>query len=266
MKVQILGSGSEGNSALIETPECRLLLDAGFSARRLRQLAAKAGSSLEGLDAVFLTHEHGDHTAALKGLAQAGGLTVFGNRGTLENVREKVPHPVTWKTFETGATFTFRDLRVSSFSVPHDAADPVGFLLEWGDGTLFRPFCSVAWLTDLGYVTELVRQRIQQATLVVVEANHDLAMLEADKVRPWATKQRIRGRHGHLSNAATLECLTAGTDARWRRIWLGHLSRDCNCPELVRQTFAPLARERRWQLEVIDPRGASLPQCDLACW
>ncbi|MGF1451901.1 MAG: MBL fold metallo-hydrolase [Opitutales bacterium] len=263
MRIQVLGSSSSGNSALVETPECKLLIDAGFSARQLKRLAKEAGESLDGLDAVLLTHEHSDHSAGLRGLAKTPGLSVFGNRGTLNGVRNKVTRPLSWKTFETGTTFAFRDLRISTFSVPHDAADPVGYLLEWGDGTLFRPFRSLAWVTDLGYATDLVRQRIRQADLVVVESNHDVAMLEADTGRPWSTKQRIKGRHGHLSNDAAFEWLRDSEGARWQKVWLAHLSRDCNCLEIVQNRFGDLARERRWALEVIDPVGGRQPRCNL---
>lgn len=267
MRVRVLGSSSGGNCALVQTPEGKLLIDAGFSARKLHMLAKEAGESLDDLDAVLLTHEHGDHCAGLRGLAKIPGLSVFGNRGTLEEVRHRVTRKVGWKTFTTGTTFRFRDLSISSFGLPHDAADPVGYRLDWGDGSLFCPYRSMAWVTDLGYATDLVRERIRDVDLLVVESNHDVAMLEADQGRPWSTKQRIKGRHGHLSNDATFEWLRNSEGTRWRKVWLAHLSKDCNCVKLVRDRFDTIARERNWGLEVIDPNGGLQPACDLsAAW
>jgi phosphoribosyl 1,2-cyclic phosphodiesterase len=240
MRFRILGSGSSGNCALLVTAGARVLVDAGFSTRRLNRLLAEAGESLAHIDAVFLTHEHGDHTASIEGLKKFPHIQLFANAATARAVQEGLTHRPAWQTFETGARFRFRDLDVESFAVPHDAHDPVGFRFTSGlEQDLFDPRRSLAWVTDLGHAPDHVRAHLRECDVVVVESNHCPAMLQADPRRSWSTKQRISGRHGHLSNAAALELLKSAASPRWRRIYLTHLSRDCNSPAAVEAAFAP---------------------------
>jgi len=236
----ILGSGSSGNSALLATPRARVLVDAGFSVRRLTRLLADAGETLDRIDAVFLTHEHGDHSAAIEGLRRHPRIQIFANGPTARAVQENLSYRPAWKVFETGASFRFLDLEVESFAVPHDAHDPVGFRFTVGEEQdLFEPRRSLAWLTDLGHVPPQVRERVRECDVLAVESNHCPRMLQADVRRSWSTKQRISGRHGHLSNDATLELLASVASPRWRRIYLTHLSRDCNSPSAVEAALAP---------------------------
>ena len=229
MRFSILGSGSSGNSALLVTEGARVLVDAGFSARKLDQLLVAAGESLARIDAIFLTHEHGDHSAAIDGLKKFPHIRVFANAATRRAVQDGLAHTPDWQIFETGARFRFRDLEVESFAVPHDAHDPVGFRFTSGqEGDLFAPRRCIVWLTDLGHAPQHVREHIRECDVVVVEANHCSQLLQADVKRPWSTKQRISGRHGHLSNEGARELLASVASPRWRRIYLTHLSRDCN--------------------------------------
>lgn len=260
MRLQILGSGSAGNAALLQTEGARVLIDAGFSCRRLRELLSAAGTRLEEIDAVFLTHEHGDHAAGVEGFRKHPRTEIFANAATARAVQQKAGREATWKLFETGSTFRFRDIEVTSFSVPHDAQEPVGFTFSHGsDGDLFAPRRSLAWLTDLGHVPGHVYPHLRACDVVVVESNHCPRLLEADHRRPWSTKQRISGRHGHLSNAATCELLEATAHPGWRRIFLTHLSRDCNSLAAVEETFAGL-RGRLGEacgFEIVAPGGGT---------
>jgi phosphoribosyl 1,2-cyclic phosphodiesterase len=241
MRIQILGSGSSGNAALLRTDGARVLIDAGFSARKLGELLAAADMRAEDLDAVFLTHEHGDHAAGVEMFKKHPQVSIFANEATARAVRAKLGGEVTWRLFETGTRFAFRDLEVESFSVPHDAQEPVGFTFASGaDDDLFSPRRSIVWLTDLGHVPTHVYAHLRSSDVVVVESNHCPKLLEADHRRPWKTKQRIGGRHGHLSNEAAHELLAATANARWQRVYLTHLSRDCNSLAAVEQAFAGL--------------------------
>jgi phosphoribosyl 1,2-cyclic phosphodiesterase len=251
MRFSILGSGSSGNAALVVTENSRILVDAGFSARKLGTLLGSVGESLERIDAVFLTHEHGDHSTGIDGLKKFPHIRIFANAATARAVQLSLEHRPDWQIFETGARFRFRDLEIESFAVPHDAQEPVGFRFTSGaEGDLFAPRRSLAWLTDLGYAPQNVRECIRECDVVVVEANHCPQMLQADTRRPWPTKQRISGRHGHLSNLAACELLATVASPRWRRVYLMHLSRECNSRAAVELAFA-------------DVRGA-LSTCEFA--
>lgn len=253
----ILGSGSSGNCAFLQTDHARVLVDAGFSARRLGELLAAAGESLERIDAVFLTHEHGDHAAGLTGLARHPHVKVFANAATARAAQAGLKHRPAWQVFETGARFSFRDLEVESFSVPHDAAEPVGFRFAHGAGDLLSPRHSLAWLTDLGYAPQSVRECLRDVEVVVVEANHCPRLLQADAKRPWSVKQRISGRHGHLSNEHARELLESVASPRWRHVFLAHLSRDCNSPDSVAQAFAGAFGALSCGLSIVTPGGGT---------
>ncbi|MFN0069286.1 MAG: MBL fold metallo-hydrolase [Limisphaerales bacterium] len=227
----ILGSGSGGNCAYLETPGARLLIDAGFSAKQIRQRLAGIGRSPETLSGILLTHEHGDHVSGLAVLAAKLDVPVYCNRLTREAVEAQQGCRLRANLFTTGASFEVGDVAVETFAVPHDAYDPVGFVLRAPGGT-------VGFLTDLGHATKLVIERVRAADVLVLEANHDLKLLQDDVKRPWAIKQRILSRHGHLSNDAAAEVAEQVAGDRLRRIYLGHLSRDCNRPELAHRAVA----------------------------
>lgn len=264
MRFCILGSGSSGNSALLQTEGARVLVDAGFSARKLGQLLAAVGESLERVDAVFLTHEHGDHAAAVEGLKKFPHIRVFANAATARAVQAGLSHRPDWQIFETGAAFRFRDLEVRSFPVPHDAHEPVGFRFTAGhDGDLFAPRRSLAWLTDLGYAPQHVHEHLREADVIVVEANHCAELLKADPRRPWSLKQRISGRHGHLSNQSARELIEAVASPRWRHVYLTHLSRDCNSPAAVLAEFAGVRLRLACDFSVVEP-GVSTAFLNLA--
>jgi len=255
MRLQILGSSSSGNCALLETAGARVLIDAGFSARRIGDLLSACGVELSSLDAVLLTHEHGDHSCGLRGLKRYGVPALFANAATIAGLSAEVRVGLPWKVFETGTTFRFRDLEICTFLVPHDAMEPVGFVIRTGGEDLFHPQRTLGWVTDLGFVPELVRERVRGCDLLVLEANHDHELLDRDTKRPWAVKQRIRGRHGHLSNDSAREFLDAEPKAGWNRVLLGHLSKDCNDPALVSRQLAcdRTGAARRYSVTVLDP-------------
>jgi len=218
-------------------------------------MLAAAGESWARIDAIFLTHEHSDHAAALSGLARHAHIKVFANRPTAEAVQRGLKHRLNWQLFESGEAFRFRDFEVRSFRVPHDAQDPVGFFIAHGHDDLFSPRRTLAFLTALGHAPLAVREHIREADILVVEANHCSEMLQADTKRPWSTKQRISGRHGHLSNRAARELLESVASPRWRHVFFAHLSRDCNSTAAVESACASVLADRQCGLTVVAAGG-----------
>lgn len=224
MRFIVLGSGSGGNAAVVEAGGVRLLIDAGLSAKQLVDRMKASGIDPASLDAVLLTHEHGDHVRGLRVLMKSLPAPVYATPSTAMIVRDGGVDTAAWKIFESGAQFHFNGLSVQSFAVPHDAVEPVGYVFRHEEK-------SFGLLSDTGHVTKLIAERLRGVHALFVEANYDDDLLEADMKRPWSTKQRISSRHGHLSNAQTAALVAELAPAGLRRVVLGHLSRDCNHPE-----------------------------------
>jgi phosphoribosyl 1,2-cyclic phosphodiesterase len=231
----VLGSGSGGNCALIETEKTALLVDAGLSCRQITQRLAAVGRSLADLHGIVITHEHSDHIAALGVLCKSKPLPVFANRQTAESIVCDNGARISWRIFETGSHFEVGDLTVESFSIPHDAQDPVGFVIH-------NCNASIGVVTDLGHATRVVADRVRAVDALVIESNHDVKMLQDNPGRPWATKQRILSRHGHLSNEDAAKFVGEIATSRLRHVVLAHLSRDCNKPELAHKVMAEQLR------------------------
>lgn len=228
MELIVLGSGSSGNTAVLRSGGAAILLDAGLSARKTLQRLAAAGIDPAEISAVLLTHEHGDHAGGLPVLLQSLRCPVYATRLTAEEVRGQDPRNAAaeWRLFATGSSFPLESFEVTAFSVPHDAADPVGF-------TIRRESVSIGILTDLGHVTRSVVHHVSGVDCLFVEANHDEELLHSDTKRPFSIKQRILSPHGHLSNRAAADLVAQARSERLRHVVLGHLSRDCNTAELA---------------------------------
>jgi phosphoribosyl 1,2-cyclic phosphodiesterase len=236
----VLGSGSAGNCSLIATNQCRLLIDAGFSARQITQRLEAIGVRPESLDGILITHEHSDHVAGLEIFCRRFSVPIYANPLTAETLRRgSLTDFPNWNLFSTGAVFSVKDIEIQSFYVPHDAVDPTAFVFSGDEG-------SIGFLTDLGYAPKLALERLRPVHTLVVETNHDEQMLQEDNRRPWSVKQRILSRHGHLSNEAAAKLVASIAGHGLRRVVLGHLSRDCNRPELALGTM------QRYGVEGID--------------
>lgn len=224
MRVCLLASGSKGNAVYIESRRSRILIDAGLSARELSARLQVIGVAGEDLDAILITHEHADHCRGIGPIARRFALPVFihpetrralPSHGRIEDVRE----------FETGAPFCFGDLQIETFPLTHDAAAPVGYVIETDEG-------KIGIATDLGIATRLVIQRLQGCRALVLESNHDEEMLR-DGPYPWPLKQRIRSQHGHLSNTECSRLLGDLLGSNLESVFLAHLSEVNNLPSLA---------------------------------
>lgn len=235
IRLSVLGSGSSGNATVVWSDSTALLIDAGLSAREIGRRLEQVGLPLSALRAVCVTHEHSDHTAGLRVLNQRHGVALYGNAGTVDALREDEElRALPWKIFCTGQPFPVGDLTVHPFSVPHDAYEPVGFTISCGA-------VRAAVVTDIGLPTTLVRQRLRDCHVVVLESNHDERLLQ-ESSRPWSLKQRIMGRQGHLSNRRAAELLAEVATPALQQVYLAHLSEECNRADLA-------VAEARRQLE-----------------
>ncbi len=258
MQFSILGSSSSGNSGLLITENSKVLIDAGFSCKRLCGMLEERSVKPEQIDAIFITHEHSDHTAGISTFAKKNNPVVFANMMTAKALQPKLKNKPEWKIFNTGSTFSFRDLTVESFSLPHDAHDPVGFKFTSGRGDdLFSPIKKLAWLTDLGFAPPKIGERIRDVDTLIVESNYCPQLLERDEKRPWSIKQRISGRHGHLSNRAACDLLESVENPDWSQVFLAHLSRDCNSSDAIQNVFSGLRERSSFPMETIGAGGGS---------
>lgn len=248
MQLSVLASGSKGNCIYVASERVRLLVDAGLSAREIERRLGLIGGCAAELDAVIITHEHTDHVRGLGPLARRYRLPVYLNRCTCQRLPEQVGRLGERVELRTGRTFTVEDLVFHPFSISHDAGDPVGLTIRSGEG-------KVGICTDLGRPTRLVLHHLQDCTLLVLEANHDLEMLGRGPY-PWALKQRIRGTFGHLSNQESVEILTRVFNDKLDHLVLAHVSEINNCPELLLNTFGDLLQREEWhhlQLSIATP-------------
>ena len=226
----VLGSGSGGNASFLETDQTRVLIDAGLSGRQIRLRLAQLGRAPETLDGILLTHEHSDHTQGLKAICKKLDIPIYCNRLTADELRFRLKIDLNIRQFVTGEPFEIGNMEIENFSVPHDAQDPVGFHVKTSDG-------GIGILTDLGQTTRLVLERVRGAKVLLIEANYDLNRLQEDTRRPWATKQRIMSRHGHLSNRDTADAIETLAKGKLENVVLCHLSGDCNTPEIARRSI-----------------------------
>jgi phosphoribosyl 1,2-cyclic phosphodiesterase len=228
VKLCILASSSAGNSAFVATDRTRLLVDAGLSRRETAKRLAAIGEDLAALDAILITHEHCDHTSGLTALAKGNcrPVPVYLTNGTSAFIDWGECSPAL-EAFQAGRCFSVGDFDIGSFTIPHDAIDPVGF-------TISTQGVKIAIATDLGYVTDSLRVHLRGSDVVVLESNHDLEMLRVGPY-PWSVKQRVMSRRGHLSNEVAGSFVRNDLDTSVSTLILGHISEHNNHPELVRQ-------------------------------
>jgi phosphoribosyl 1,2-cyclic phosphodiesterase len=242
LRFVVLGSGSKGNAVVVESGGRRILVDAGFSARELTRRLQGVGLQPRDLDAIVVTHEHGDHVRGVSALARKHHLAVYGTAGTLSRVR--------WRGSEeryeirSGTPFAIADLEIEAFDVPHDAREPVGLVIADPSGG------RLGVAGDLGCRSRLAWARLRGCHALLLETNHDLEMLRNGPY-PWPLKQRVAGRHGHLSNADAVQGLEELVHDDLQLVVGYHLSETNNRPSLVAALVGEELDRLRCSAEVV---------------
>jgi len=248
------GSGSSGNCYYLYTETDAILIDSGVGVRHLKKWFQAGGFRFQDIHAVLVTHDHADHVKSVGSISYENQLPVYTTRLVHQGIRRNycVRHkiaPEYMKVIEKGTSFTIGEFTITPFEVPHDSTDNVGYEIKCGDIT----FCL---MTDIGYVTDEMKQFISAANYLVIEANHDEEMLSRGPY-PQYLKDRILGQSGHLSNKNCAVALAENATEQLRHVWLCHLSEENNHPELARKTIDSVLRSygiivgKNFQLDVL---------------
>ncbi|MGB9074157.1 MAG: MBL fold metallo-hydrolase [Terriglobales bacterium] len=252
VSVSLLASGSRGNSAVVASSTTRILVDAGLSCRETCKRMKAADQDPHSLSAILITHEHSDHVAGLQRLATKLNVPVFLTEPThhawnrsMRDEKGAIPELPKSEHFSAGRGFRVGDIEVMPFTIPHDAADPVGFTFR-AEGV------KIGFTTDLGYMPVSVRKHLSGCQVLVLESNHDLEMLRSGPY-PWPVKQRVMSRVGHLSNDALAEFFSSDYDGEAAYVVLAHLSEQNNHPEIARAAAeqALWGRQGLWRNRVL---------------
>ena len=230
MRFASIGSGSEGNGLIVEAGTTRVLIDCGFGVRDAAARLARIGVEPSSLSAILVTHEHSDHVGGVPAFAARHGIPVWLTFGTLTVVGDRFVGMERIYGFDSSDEIVIGDLAIRPFPVPHDAREPVQFVVSEG---AFR----LGVLTDIGTTTPYVEATLSGCDALVLECNHDLDLL-ADSDYPASLKQRIAGRFGHLHNEAAAALLAALDTSRLQHILAAHLSKQNNTPDMARAALA----------------------------
>ena len=225
-----LYSGSSGNSFFVETPNTKILIDAGVSCKKIETALNDININPSSLDGILVTHEHIDHVQALGTLSKKYDLPVFVNQETLDAMpkqRDKISDK-NIKLFKVNDNFEIGDLKIHSFSIPHDAANPCGF-------SLYKDDKKISIATDIGHMTNSILKNLEESLFVLLEANYDPEILRCTSY-PFSLKSRIAGPTGHLSNEIAGKTISYLLQSGLKNAMLGHLSKESNFPELAYQT------------------------------
>jgi phosphoribosyl 1,2-cyclic phosphodiesterase len=250
MKLTVLGSGSTGNAVLIVAGSTRVLVDAGLSAKEIARRLSMVGEDTQRLDAVLVTHEHGDHAGGLRVLLSMVGCLVYISAQTLDayvserfNVNAEEPRRRAKalrdrvEQIESSKDFRIGEIDFHPFTIPHDAVDNFGF-------TATHHGVKIATVMDFGHITTLVTERLRGCAAIVIESNHSRDMLKACDDYPWELKQRILSRLGHLSNEDLADWIRKGFDGCAKYLVLAHLSQRANNPYLAKINAEVALQER----------------------
>lgn len=227
MRFCVLGSGSDGNCIYVESRDTRVLIDAGLRCKRITERLEEIDVNIADIHGICVTHDHTDHVQGIPVLNNKHVISLYATEGTRASVdcRYAPKTQRAWNVFAPGSTFAIGALTFHAFPVPHDAGDPVGFVVS--DGA-----CRLGIATDMGEAPDVVAECLRHCHALILEFNHDRDMLY-NSDRPWELKQRIAGRSGHLSNEQACELLARVAWEDLRTLVLAHISDECNNPALA---------------------------------
>lgn len=234
-----IASGSSGNCTYIGSDHTKILVDAGISGKKITEGLAELHLTGNDIDALFITHEHVDHIKGAGILSRRFDIPIFATADTwaaMEDSLGKIA-PSNKRIVYADEVCAVNDICVKPFAIPHDAAEPVGY-------TIFGGEKKIALATDIGHVTDTIRENIEGSDLLLLESNHDVEMVKKGSY-PWHLKQRILGERGHLSNAAAGELLAEVMTGKTKYVFLGHLSDENNNPHLAYETVEEILRKNR---------------------
>ena len=230
MKVVPLASSSKGNAYAVSAGGDVVLVDCGLSCRRLRERCVRLGVDLDSVAAVVITHDHSDHVGGLRVFLGRYDVPVYANLMTAEKIaRDTGIDESAFVCFENGQSFEIGRMRITAFPTPHDAADPVGYFFETPKRTYFHG-------TDIGTPLDSIGRYLARADVATLESNHDSVLLHGSD-RPESLKRRISGPRGHLSNDDAAELVRRFASRRLKRVYLAHLSDECNAPHIAERTM-----------------------------
>jgi len=221
VRFSVLSSGSKANCTFVEAAGQRILIDCGLSGKKAEERLAEQGIDPTTISSIIVTHEHSDHIHGVPTLSRRYGMTVYANEATMRHISK----PKRADVFTTGQEFSIGAVSITPFSIIHDAVDPVGFVIQAEGFKLVS-------VTDLGRVTNLVREHVRGANAILLESNHDQEMLQACSYT-WELKQRISSTHGHLCNESAGQLLEDIMHPELFHVVLGHLSENSNTPNLA---------------------------------
>lgn len=230
MRFCSLSSGSSGNCQYIETENTKILIDAGFSGKRVEALLSSIDVCPSTLDGIFVTHEHTDHIKGVGVLSRRYDLPLYANESTWLGMESKIGKikEKNIKVFKTEDFLNMKDLTINPIEIFHDALEPVGYILHYKN-------TKISIITDTGFVDDNIREKIKNSNLYLMESNHDIDMVKEGSY-PWPLKQRILSTRGHLSNDDAARILSETIEGKKEIILLGHLSKDNNTPYMAYNT------------------------------
>ena len=225
-----LYSGSSGNCSFVENDNTKLLIDAGVSLKKIEEGLKKLNVDPSSLDGILVTHEHSDHIQSLGNLSKKFDIPVFANQKTIDNMPKQIEKisENNIHRFNVNEKFYIKDIEINSFSIPHDAADPVGFNISFDNK-------KISTATDIGHIENNILKKLEGSSFVLLESNYDPEVLKYTKY-PYLLKQRIAGPNGHLSNELAGKVICHLLKNGLNTAMLGHLSKESNIPALAYQT------------------------------